>query len=515
MRVDQLFGTIVRARDVSPSIQITADVAVIGMGAGGAAALAELARQGLRVVGIEAGPQLTPAQMRQREERMMPQIFAESGARTTDDLSLTLLQGQGVGGSTLHNTNLCKRIPTEVLDDWETRLGLRFPGLDDDFAFMESLLGVHPVPDDRVNANNDVLQRGIRALGYRGGRLSHNRDGACRQSGFCEVGCAYDGKRNAARVLVPTALQRGAMVLADARVDRIHQEGDKVTALSGRLIDPERHREIGDFDLQVDAVILAGSATGSAALHIASGLPDPYALAGRRLHVHPGAMVMGLHEEPIRGWEGVPQSVECTEFLSFGPQARDRVWIVSGFAHPAMAATLLPGLGEDHARWMRKYAHASAAIAMVHDHTAGYVRPGPEGTIRVHYAPDAADRAQIALGLREAARLLLAGGAREVLVPLRPLLRLTAEDDIDAAITAEKIERFSPALTAVHPMSTLWMGNDPRTSVVDSTGKHHHLSNLWVADGSLFPTSIGGPPQIGIYTFGHRVGREVASHLPR
>jgi choline dehydrogenase-like flavoprotein len=56
-------------------------------------------------------------------------------------------------------------------------------------------------------------------------------------------------------------------------------------------------------------------------------------------------------------------------------------------------------------------------------------------------------------------------------------------------------------LTAVHPMGTMRMGDDPASSVVDSTGEHHQLRGLFVADGSLFPTSLGGPPQISIYAF--------------
>jgi choline dehydrogenase-like flavoprotein len=50
-------------------------------------------------------------------------------------------------------------------------------------------------------------------------------------------------------------------------------------------------------------------------------------------------------------------------------------------------------------------------------------------------------------------------------------------------------------------MGTMRMGEDPRTSVVKSTGEHHQVRGLFVADGSLFPTSIGVPPQLGIYAF--------------
>jgi choline dehydrogenase-like flavoprotein len=43
------------------------------------------------------------------------------------------------------------------------------------------------------------------------------------------------------------------------------------------------------------------------------------------------------------------------------------------------------------------------------------------------------------------------------------------------------------------------MGNDPRQSVIGGDGRHHQLENLWVFDGSAFPTSIGANPQLSIY----------------
>jgi len=503
------FGRVVSGRDVAPVFRVSADVVIIGTGAGGSMAFHDLARAGVSVVAIERGSFIRPNEMNQREDVMIPKLFAESGARSTADMGITVLQGQGVGGSTLHNTNLCKRLPAEVLREWEERFDLHFPGIDDDFDAVESMLGVHPVADEDVNANNDVLMRGIQALGYRGGRLSHNRDDRCQRSGFCELGCAYNGKLNALRMLIPPAVAAGGLVLADARAEHIELRGDRVTSVSGRLMDRNKNRPVGEFHIAASAVILAGSATGSASLHMKSGLPDPNGLAGRGLHMHPGAAVMGLHaDREIRGWEGTPQSIECTQFLDFAHGAQERVWIVSGFAHPAGAAGLVPGFGPEHADIMRRYAHASVAIAMVHDESSGRVHPAYGDHIKIRYTMDAADRAQMALGLRESARLLLAGGAGEVMIPLGRPLFVRDPSELEA-ITADTIQLGSPWLTAVHPMSTLRMAADPERGVVDADGRHHHVPNLFVADGSLFPTSIGGPPQIGIYTFGRRVARAV------
>ena len=44
------------------------------------------------------------------------------------------------------------------------------------------------------------------------------------------------------------------------------------------------------------------------------------------------------------------------------------------------------------------------------------------------------------------------------------------------------------------------MGRDSANSVVDLNGNHHHLDNLTVIDGSIFPTSVGANPSLPIYT---------------
>ena len=75
------------------------------------------------------------------------------------------------------------------------------------------------------------------------------------------------------------------------------------------------------------------------------------------------------------------------------------------------------------------------------------------------------------------------------------------------------IERYNLNITAVHPMSSVWMGERPETSCVDPSGRYHQLDNLFVADTSLYPTSIGGPPQLTAYALGLHVGRRLVASL--
>ena len=53
------------------------------------------------------------------------------------------------------------------------------------------------------------------------------------------------------------------------------------------------------------------------------------------------------------------------------------------------------------------------------------------------------------------------------------------------------------------------MGSDPASSVVDVEHRHHQIPNLFVVDGSVFPTSLGVNPSETIYGLAHRARRFV------
>ncbi len=494
-------GGFVLGRDLARDLVLDVDAVVIGTGAGGSIALRELARAGLNAIALEEGAYSLSRDFNQREDEMIPRLFQEGGGRATKDMAIRILQGRGVGGSTVHNTNLCKRTPDAILDLWARKYGVAGAGVGDLRAAFEAIerdLSVSEIPESMRNANNDILRAGCDALGWRGAPLKHNRVG-CQQSGFCELGCAYDAKQNALKVVLPQAVEAGAHVYADVEAVRLVHDGHRVTGVHAVARDADG-RVCANVDVWARVVVLAGSAVGSAALARRSGIPDPNDQLGRGLRVHPGGAVAGRFEGTIAGWRGIPQSYECTEHLSHDEGSDERVWIVPAFAHPIGAAATLPGFGASHMAALRAYPHLAVLTAVVHDETSGEVDVDSDGRPVIRYAMNEPDRRQLAKGLVACARLLLAAGAVEVTIPAIPPLRFTNASQLDRVDTSN-LRPHSVPLTAVHPMGTLRMGEDPKASVVRSTGEHHQLRGLFVADGSLFPTSIGGPPQISIYAF--------------
>jgi choline dehydrogenase-like flavoprotein len=484
---------IARGAPLSTSGPNVADLCVVGSGAGGAMVAREAARAGLRVIVLEEGPEIPTENMTQREDEMLPRLFFDGGGRSTVDGAITVLHGRGLGGSTIHNTNLCKRAPAEILDGWGVD-GWRAADLLPHYQAVESLLSVAPIEESRVNRNNAILRAGCEKLGWRGGILSHNRKG-CVGSGFCELGCSFDAKENATKVLLPDAAEHGARIVTGCRADALVVEGGRVVGVRARL---------GEASVEVTApVCLAGSAIGSALLARRSRLPDPSGQLGRTLHLHPGAAVAGIFDEPVEAWSGIPQSWECTELLDLsGRDPLRRTWIVPAFAHPVGLAAMLPGFGAEHMRMMRDYPRMAVLVAMLHDESAGEVEAAGARP-KIHYRLGDGDAAALLAGMRGAARLLLAAGARRVIVPFARPLELSSEGELDR-ITSHRYRPLDPLLAAAHPMGTLPLG-----TVLDERGRYRGLGGLWAADGSVFKSSIGGPPQLTIYA----AARKIAGHL--
>jgi choline dehydrogenase-like flavoprotein len=62
-------------------------------------------------------------------------------------------------------------------------------------------------------------------------------------------------------------------------------------------------------------------------------------------------------------------------------------------------------------------------------------------------------------------------------------------------------------------MGTARMASDPSRSVVGPSGELHDLARLYIADASIFPTSLRVNPMITIMACARRIARGLAQHL--
>jgi len=494
--------------DEPDDLSLRADVCVIGSGAGGAVAAAELAEAGLSVVVLEQGPHWTRADFTQREDEMLPRLFEQSGMRQTRDGGIAVLQGRCIGGSTVHNLCYAFRTPEPILAMWRDEHAL--PELTRDamqpcFERVEQGLKVKPIREDEINALNRLIRRGTEALGWSGFVTRHNREG-CVQAGYCILGCSYDAKQSMLVTYVPRAERAGAHIYADAQVERIEIEAGRARRVHVRAAGGGRARARVD----ARAVVLSAGAVGSPDLLLRSRIANRSGQIGRNLHLHPSVMAAGLFDEEIHAYRGIPQSYYVDQFIDLArdPHRGYVLMPITGF--PVLTAINLPGFGRDHFRFLREYARTAALLVLLHDRSAGSVEPGPSlARPRIEYALDADDQRQLAEGLAHACQLLFAAGARQVVVPyLDDPLVLGPGDDL-AAIARRGVRQGEIPIASTHPQSTCRMGGDPRESVVNAFGESHEVRGLFVADMSVFPTSLGAPPQITTAALADRTAHHI------
>jgi choline dehydrogenase-like flavoprotein len=221
-------------------------------------------------------------------------------------------------------------------------------------------------------------------------------------------------------------------------------------------------------------------------------------------------MVAGIFDEEVHGYRGIPQSYYVDEFIDLerDPESGYVLMPISGF--PVLTAGNLPGFGREHFRWMKAFARTVGLLVLLHDRSEGSVDPGSSlARPRLRYALDPDDARLLAEGLAHCCELLFAAGAREVLVPyLDDPLVLRPGDDL-GRIARRGVRLGSIPIASTHPQSTCRMGGDPRSSVVGPFGECHEVRGLFVADMSVFPSSLGAPPQITTAALADRTAHHV------
>lgn len=505
--------------DFDKDLRVSCDVCIVGSGAGGAVLAERLATAGKRVVVLEDGGYHTSDTFDLQERTMMPRLYQESGARATVDQSMMIAQGRAVGGTTVVNWTTCFRTPERVMEHWREAHGvegLTHAALIPHWQRIEERLGVIKMRLEQVNKNNLVTWHGLEKLGWHKDLLSRNVRG-CAHTGYCGMGCAIDAKQSMLVTMIPAAVRAGAEVYANAWVERVKRDGRRCTEIVARLRDPKSDQHSGvTLTVQAKVTVLACGAINTPAVLLRSEI-DKNGRTGKRTFLHPAFGAIGMHSERIEPFIGSPQYVYSDQFVDRGAQMG---FLIEGAPmFPMVTGSFNNALGEERQALMQLLPNLSLTAALTHDgFEPGNADDGATVTLKKNGHPqvDYPWTPRLREGLQAAARacseIQLAAGAKQVMTPTGSYVTNAA--DLGAALP---IEAFGPGKTLIfvaHCMGGCAMGKDPSTSVVDSrTLRHHELDNLFVIDGSVYPTALTVNPQISIYGLASWASQHVEAAL--
>ena len=509
------------ASTLERDLTIETDVAIVGTGAGGGTAAEILAASGLRVALIEEGPLASSSQFRMLESDAYSQLYQESGARKTKDKAISILQGRCVGGGTTVNWTSSFRTPPATLDHWQRAHGIAGFGSADLapwFEKMEARLAIAPWTV-APNANNAALAIGAAKLGIPSAMIRRNVKG-CWNLGYCGMGCPTNAKQSMLVTTIPAALAQGATLVTRARALAFDMRGDQVVALRCAAMDPRGTTPTSRaIVVRARAYVAAAGAIGTPALLLASRLPDPHGVIGKRTFLHPTLVSAAVMPERVDGFSGAPQTVFSDHFLDSLPiDGPIGFKLEAPPIHPLLTAITIPGHGTRHAELMRDLPHLQVVIALLRD---GFHARSPGGTVRLlddgtpsldypidDYLWDGARRA-----FESMAEIQFAAGARSVTPVHGEGIAYASQAAAKEAIARFELRPLATPIVSAHVMGGCAMGSDPRHAVVDLRGRHHHVGNLHVLDGSLFPTSIGANPQLTIYAIVAKLASALADRL--
>jgi choline dehydrogenase-like flavoprotein len=507
------------------------DFAIVGTGAGGGTLAYKLASAGFRVVAFDAGPFWRPLDDFASDEKEQQKLYWQDERITggTDPIQLGANNsGKGVGGSTVHFTMLTPRYRPE----WFKTRSLLGYGVDWPFGWedieryyeeAEEMLQVsgplsypwgrrrsrYPRRAHELNAAALVLARGCERMGIPWSAapiatLSSPRGLAhpCVYRGFCAVGCTTNAKQSVLVTWIPRAIECGAEIRDLSMVGRI------VIDRTHRATGVHYHRQ-GEWRFQkANQVVVAGYSIETPRLLLNSACPEcpdgvanSNGLVGKYLMVHANHGMYGELEDEIR-WYKAPPSLALTEHWNYTDEGKDFFggYLVASqgplVREWSIKLALSRGLwGMGLRQEMTRYNHM-AGLKIV-----GEIEPSERNRVdlvtetddyglkipKVTFSYSANDRRLIDHAANFMRQMLEAADARN----------LWTEND------------------TAHLMGGCRMGFTADDSVANEYGRAWEIPNLWICDGSLFPTGGGANPSLTIMAVACRIGDHIAGSARR
>ena len=507
------------------------DFVIVGTGAGGGTLACRLAEAGFSVVGLEAGPWFRPLEDFASDEAEQTKLYWTDDRISTGKNPLQLgsnNSGKAVGGSTVHFAMVSLRFRPEWFKS-RTLLGygadwpLDWREMWQYYAEVEDALKIagpvsypwgpkrprYPYRAHELNAAALALAEGCEALGIAWtetpiATLSAPRGLAhpCAYRGFCVTGCSTNAKQSALVTWIPRAVAAGAEIRDLAMVGRVEvNDADRATGV--------HHYRNGEWRFQrARNVVVAGYAIetprlllNSATSRFPQGLANSSGLVGKYLTVQANQAVWGLSEKEIRAYKG-PPSLALTEHWNYN----DKKDFFGGYCY--MSQGPLPQLWANtqataHGLWGEKLMTAMQD----YNHQVGLKIVGEMLPQEGNSVTLAEEKDQYGL----------------------PIARVEYSwCDNDKTLINHSLRFMTSALQAIdvtgiwqqtddtcHMNGTARMGDDRRTSVVDADCRSWDIRNLWICDGSVFPTVGGVNPSLTIQAVACRTADRIRALAAR
>ncbi|HVE23580.1 MAG TPA: GMC family oxidoreductase [Acidocella sp.] len=501
------------------------DFVVVGTGAGGGTLAAKLAEYGFSVVAMDAGAYFRPLEEFASDETEQSKLYWLD-KRVCDGADPLQMggknSGKAVGGSMVHFAMVSLRFRPEWFKS-RSQLGygadwpLDWREMWHYYRQVELALSIsgpvtypwgpkrprYPYRAHEVNAAGRLLAKGAEAIGLKWSETPlatvsapRGKSPPCVYRGFCRFGCSTNAKQSTLTIWVPRAIAAGAEIRDLAMVGNIEVDQHD------RAIGVYFHRQNGWHFQRARNVVVAGYAVETPRLLLNSatsrhphGLANGSGLVGKYFMTQSNQAVFGRMAEEVRWYKG-PPSLTITEHWNYDDRKSHYggyCWMAQGPLpiEWAFIQTGARGLwGEQLRLDMMNYNH-QVGLKMV-----GETLPDERNTVTL---ADEKDQ----YGLR-IPRITFSWGENDKRLIRHAIGQMTRSLQ---AVNAQDI--FPQEEDANHLAGTARMGFNRTSSVVNADCRSWDIPNLWICDGSVFPTTGGVNPSLTIQAIALRTADRI------
>lgn len=305
----------------------------------------------------------------------------------------------------------------------------------------------------------------------------------------CLLHAKADSDINAVR---PVMEQKNVTLLTNAKVERLHTSDDGARISSVEvLVDDEL------IYFHADIVILSAGAINSAAILLQSandkypnGLANKSDQVGRNFMKHQNAAMLAISTK--KNPSVFQKTISITDFY-FGDQ---------DYPFPMGSIQLMGKSNKEMLTGDAPFFTPGIVLDEMAEHSVDWWLTGED-------LPDPDNRVKVIEGqIRLEYTENNTEGFQRLLDKWTEILK--SIDDIHVALPdAIYLKKIIPIEGVAHQCGTIRFGTDPDTSVLDINCKTHEIDNLYVVDGSFFPSSGAVNPSLTIIANAIRVGEHL------
>ena len=494
-----------------------ADVVIIGSGAGGSVVADKLASKGYSVIVLEKGGNFQRNDFNHKEIEMMENLFEKKGLLTSTDGGTLFLAGNTLGGGTTINWAASLRTPDDVLEEWAK--DHQNPHFTENYAsyfeYIEKKCNV--TKECEHNQQNNLLSIALSMNNYHVDVIPRNmkksdflsKNEAWKAEGYASLGDKYGQKQGANETFLKSAVENGAQIYTSCTVEKIKIEQGIATGVE---VKNSKTNEL--FFIKAKIVVTAAGALHTPCILKKSGVK--HAEIGNNLFIHPAYPVPAVYEHPIDAWYGPMMSTVSAEFSKLHKNYGFR--IETPPIHAGLMGVANSWMnGQQFKDDMLKSSRTAVFLVIIRDIVGGKVSMNSEGNLDIQYKMGSQELLFFKKALHETVKLHRLLEAEEISVLHNNLLRIKKNDlDIDKflnKISSHKWQTNYFTLFSAHQMGTCRMGGNDKKHPVNPSGAVKEVKNLYVADGSLFPSASGVNPMLSIQALAAYVADRIIDNL--